>query len=256
MQAMALPSFVVLGTQKGGTTTLQEQLQRHPQVFLSDQKELQFFTLHYGLGLDWYASQFAAASPAQCCGDITPYYLFHPEVPQRLRQCLPEARLVVLLRDPVERAFSGLFHSIRLGLEPEGVEQALALESSRLKGAEACLRAVDGVHRSHQVHSYVARSRYEQQLVRFEPERQAGRLLVLRSEDWFSRPAAIWPQLLAFLGLAEQPLPLAAGAFNQGAGEASQLPSGIRERLRAELEPTYHTMQERYGLVWGPQSLI
>lgn len=252
MQAMVLPSFVVLGTQKGGTTTLQEQLLRHPQAFLSDQKELQFFTLHFALGLAWYERQFAAANPEQHCGDITPYYLFHPEVPQRLRQCLPQARLVVVLRDPVERTLSGLFHSIRLGLEPEGVERALALEPSRLQGAEECLRAVDGVHRSHQVHSYVARSRYEQQLDRFEPELQAGRLLVLRSEDWFARPEQIWPQLLAFLGLKEQPLPLQSRAFNTGAGEAALVPSGIRARLRAELEPTYEAMAQRYGLHWDP----
>jgi hypothetical protein len=247
---MALPRFVVLGTQKGGTTTLHHQLQLHPQVFLPECKELQFFSLHYAKGLDWYAAQFAPASPDQLCGDITPYYLFHPEVPTRLRECLPEARLVALLRDPVERALSGLFHSIRLGLEPEGVEQALALESRRLAGAEGVLRAADGVHRSHQVHSYVARSRYEQQLVRYRAEWEAGRLLLLRSEDWFARPEQIWPQILAFLGVEEQPLPLQPHAFNAGTGEASELPMALRRRLRAELEPTYQWMETHHGLHW------
>lgn len=83
-----LPQFLGLGTQKGGTTTLQRLLEQHPQVWLSPSKELQFFTLHYGLGESWYRQQFKSAAAGKRCGDITPYYLFHPEAPARIAHFL------------------------------------------------------------------------------------------------------------------------------------------------------------------------
>jgi hypothetical protein len=109
------PDFLVLGTQKGGTTTLHHLLRQHPDVFLPSVKEVHFFSLHYGKGAAWYGEHFRGAQPQQRCGEITPYYLFHPEAPGRIHQLLPKARLIILLRDPVERLLSQYFHSRRLG---------------------------------------------------------------------------------------------------------------------------------------------
>ena len=112
-----LPDFLGIGVQKGGTTTLQRLLEQHPDLFLPKQKELHYFSLHYGKGEAWYRQQFAAAAPQQRCGEITPYYVFHPQAPQRIHALLPQAKLILLLRDPVERALSQFAHSRRLGLE-------------------------------------------------------------------------------------------------------------------------------------------
>ena len=144
------------GRAERGTTTLQAMLQEHPGVFLPPAKELHFFSLHYGKGEEWYREQFAAATPGQRCGEITPYYLFHPEAPCRIQRLLPSARMIVLLRDPVKRCLSGLFHSRRLGLETLPVEEALEAEVERPAGAEDVLAATDGRHLSHQVHSYLS----------------------------------------------------------------------------------------------------
>ena len=134
-----LPEFLGIGVQKGGTTTLQRLLEQHPQVHLPPSKELHYFSLHYGKGEAWYRQQFADAKADQHCGEITPYYLFHPEAPQRIKALLPDVTLLVLLRDPVERALSQVFHSKRLGLEPLPLQQALAAESERLAGADDVL---------------------------------------------------------------------------------------------------------------------
>ncbi|MEB3353872.1 MAG: sulfotransferase [Cyanobacteriota bacterium] len=245
-----LPSFLGLGTQKGGTTTLQAMLQQHPGVYLPAEKEVQFFTLHFGAGLRWYGERFLAAGPTQRCGEITPYYLFHPVVPRRIRELLPAARLIVLVRDPVERCLSGLFHSQRLGLEPLPLEAALAAEPGRLAGAEAALAAPDGRHHSHQVHSYLSRSRYELQLARYEQLFPPEQLLLLRSEDLFVDPEPLWRRVLAFLELAACPLPAAVGRRNAGAGEAEAVDPALRLRLRQQLAPTYQAMERRYGLQW------
>ncbi len=249
----SLPDFLGLGVQKGGTTTLHEWLSSHPQVHLPPVKELHYFSLHHERGPAWYAAQFADAPPGSVCGDITPYYIFHPEAPRRIQALLPEARLIVLLRDPVERALSQYFHSQRLGLEPLGLEEALAAEPERLAGADAVL-ADGGRHPSHQEHSYVSRSRYEQQLARLGAMAAPERMLLLRSEDLFQQPERVWTRLQRFLGLREVPLPrhLAELRANAGDGEALALSATLRRQLRAQLAPTYQAMTRDYGISWQP----
>ena len=245
-----LPDFLGVGVQKGGTTTLQAMLQEHPGVFLPPAKELHFFSLHYGEGEGWYRQKFRATQPGQLCGEITPYYLFHPEASARIHRLIPEVRLIVLLRDPVERCLSGLFHSCRLGFEPLQVDQALEAELGRLAGAEAVLAAPDGRHFSHQVHSYLSRSRYELQLRRYEQLFPREQLLLLRSEDLFLNPEGVWRRVLGFLDLEQRPLPNALGPFNAGAGEADNVDPALMNRLREQLAPTYQAIESRYGLKW------
>jgi hypothetical protein len=246
-----LPFFLGLGVQKGGTTTLQKLLEQHPGAFLPAAKELHYFSLHHARGEAWYRQQFAAASPGQRSGEITPYYLFHPEAPSRIHSLLPQARLVVLLRDPVERTLSQFFHSRRLGLEPLDLIEALATEPKRLAGAGAVLTVADGIHHSHQEHSYLARSRYEKQLQRFEVLFPAEQLLVTKSEDLFKQPEAVWRQLQTFLSLSSISLPPLDKPANAGQGEAASVPSSVRQRLREQLEPTYRWAARRYGIHWS-----
>ncbi len=245
-----LPRFLCLGVQKGGTTTLQLMLEQHPGVFLPAGKELHYFSLHYGEGEAWYREQFTAAHPDQICGEITPYYVFHPEAPVRIQQLLPEAKLIVLLRDPVERTLSQFFHSRRWGLETLDLEEALAAEEERLEGADAVLAAEDGRHRSHQEHSYLARSRYGEQLQRLEDLFPAEQLLVLRSEDLFRQPEPLWQRLQAFLELEPWPLPVLEQPANAGSGEAAAVPENVRQKLRDSLAPTYAWVTQRYGIRW------
>ena len=245
-----LPEFLGVGVQKGGTTTLQRLLEQHPGAFLPAAKELHYFSLHYALGEDWYREQFVEAGAQQRCGEITPYYLFHPAAAARIQALLPQARLIVLLRDPVERALSQYFHSLRLGLEPLELEPALVAEPQRLEGAEAALAAADGRHRSHQEHSYLARSRYEQQLQRLEALFAAKQLLVLRSEDLFTQPEQVWGQVLTFLELEALPLPPVAQPANAGPGEAAKVPQSLRQALREQLQATYAAMERSYELQW------
>ena len=245
------PDFLGIGTQKGGTTSLQKALEQHPNVFLPRSKELHYFTLLSSQGVAWYEAQFAAATATQQCGEITPYYLFHPEAPRRIHALVPEVRLIVLLRDPVERVLSQYFHARRLGFEPLDLEAALAAEPGRLAGSEQRLAAPGSSDFSHQKHSYVARSRYEQHLARYEALFAPRQLLVLRSEDLFAEPARIWQQIQSFLGLAPIALPAPLERANAGQGEAAAVNPAIRARLRHELAATPAAIRRRYGFDWG-----
>ena len=135
-----LPSFLVIGTNKAGTTTLYDVLKTHPQVFLPFRKELHYFNndLNYAKGVDWYVQSFfkdAAGFPAR--GDITPAYLYWGDkVIPRIEEVYGNEppRMIAILRDPVERAYSRYWHQRRVeGREPLSFEAALAAEHERLE---------------------------------------------------------------------------------------------------------------------------
>jgi len=101
-----LPSFIGIGAQRCGTTWLYESLAAHPQVFVSTPKELYFFTKNYGRNVDWYEGHFEGRNDALAWGEITPGYFYRPEALERIASDVPEARLFVILRNPVDRALS------------------------------------------------------------------------------------------------------------------------------------------------------
>lgn len=245
-----LPDFLCLGAQRAGTTILHDMLRQHPGVHLPATKEVQYFSLHASRPLRWYASWFAGAAPGQQIGDVTPYYLFHPRAPAAIAASLPDVRLIVLLRDPVDRSLSGYFHAKRHGMEPLGIEAAFAAEDGRLRDADRQLLDPRRRHRSHQWHSYVSRSRYDGQLDRYLAHFSASQLLLVRSENFFADPQCTWERLQAFLGLPPAAFPDAPARRNAGVGEAAAVGQAFRMRLRERLAETYEAMRCRFGITW------
>lgn len=239
-----------MGAQKSGTSTLHQLLSCHPEIYLPKCKEVHYFSLHDHQSLNWYGNHYQEANSHQLCGDITPYYLFHPRCPRSIHQALPKVKLIVLLRDPVERTISQFFHAKRHGFEPLDLEAALEAEATRLADAEAALQKPGSVHFSHQKHSYLSRSRYREQLQRYEalfPERQ---ILVCRSEDLFSSMQTCLERITQFLGVSPMSAPAATQA-NAGRGEAAKLPNTVRDQLRHALAPTAAAIHAHYGFDWG-----
>jgi hypothetical protein len=223
-----LPAFLVIGAQRAGTTTLYTYLRRHPDVTgprYADSsvywsKELHFFDENFWRGVDWYRKFFPLEARQQAMrrlgrdlvpGEGTPYYMFHPAVPQRVAETLPDVRLLALLRNPVERAYSHYQLMARTGREKLPFEEAIEAEPERLAGIEDVLMeerpqfGEDG-HRRHQHHrhrAYVTRSLYADQLERWLEHFPREQLLVLRSEDFLARPDDVYAQVFEFLGLRQ-----------------------------------------------------
>lgn len=110
-----LPDFIIIGAMKAATSTLHEQLARQPGIFMSTPKELYFFSDDpvYARGIDWYAAHFAAAAPGDLCGESTTHYAKRPTYPQtiaRMQQHVPDARLIYIMRHPIERLVSQYIH--------------------------------------------------------------------------------------------------------------------------------------------------
>jgi hypothetical protein len=201
-QPRALPDAVILGAKKSGTTSLHNYLVQHPGVIEPLRKEVHYFDVNLERGERWYRAHFGREGEPGLNLDSSPYYLFHPAVPQRLHALLPQARLIVLLRDPVRRAYSHYWHERDKGRETLSFEGAIAAEAGRLGDAEQ--RLADGTlerSREHQHFSYLARGRYAEQLERWFAVFPQGQFLVLSFEDLAREPLAVLNRTLDFLGL-------------------------------------------------------
>jgi hypothetical protein len=255
-----LPDFLIIGGQRCGTTSMFHYLEQHPSIASAYRKEVGYFCTHYHKGEGWYRAHFpterarAAASRAQgtplVVGEATPYYLFHPAAPARAAATVPDAKLVVLLRNPVDRAFSGYQLQRAIGTETLPFEQAIAREPERLAGEEQRLLA-DPAYRSvsHRHHSYLARGRYAEQLERWFAHYPRDRFLVMTSEQFFADPAASVRRTSEFLGLPERPLPAFANRTRGGTGE--RMRPETRELLQAEFEQPNRRLEELLGIECG-----
>lgn len=196
-----LPNFLILGTQRGGTTSLHEDLYKHQLVARPLAKEIQFFTLNFDRGDRWYRSHFPRLRPGQLTFESSPYYLFHPAAPARAAAMLPAAKFIVLLRNPTRRAYSHYLHSCALGVETLPFEEAIAAEELRLKEADTLgIDSPEG-RRIHRNFSYQARGLYAEQLRRWLTYVPSSRVNIQKSEAWFKNPDETFSEVLDFLEL-------------------------------------------------------
>ena len=201
-----LPDFLIIGVMKGGTTSLFNYLIRHPLVFPPFRKEIKYFDCNYPKGYSWYRAHFPLRikmkQPGAITGEATPYYIFHPLAPRRIAQTLPGAKLIVLLRNPVDRAYSHYQHMVRVKQEKLPFQEALAKEEKRLEG-EVKKIISDPCYPTniHIQYSYLARGRYLEQLKKWDDLFPPHQFLILQSEDFYTSTALIYQETLKFLGL-------------------------------------------------------
>ncbi len=242
-----LPSFLIVGAQRSGTTSLYRALARHPLVLKPVlHKGVHYFDVAYDRGLSWYRAHFplrgATLRLSRRYGhrpqafESAPYYLFHPLAASRIAADLPGVKLIVLVRDPVERAFSAHAHELARGFETEpSFARAVELEEERLAGAEESLIASPySTHHAHRHHAYLARGRYAEQLARVEPLIGRDRILVLDSGEFFARPEPVYDRVLRFLGLPHAGDP----AFDRhnARPRPAPMPPSLRRELVARFE--------------------
>jgi Sulfotransferase domain len=240
------PTFLICGAQRCGTTSMYRTLSQHAGVLKAVlHKGVHYFDNHYERGMAWYRGHFplelTAHKVERAVGyrphtfESSPYYMFHPLAAGRIAADLPGVKLVVLLRDPVERAYSAHAHEYARGYETEPFERALELEESRLAGeAERIVADPAYQSHSHQHHGYLERGRYVDHLRRLEAIVGRDRLHVVDSADFFTRPEKPYAETLDFLGLPDAP----GTVFERhNARPRSPLPDSLRKRLEEHFRP-------------------
>ncbi len=258
-RARMLPGFLIAGAQRCGTTSMYRTLSQHPAVVKAVwHKGVHYFDTDYGRGLDWYQGHFPLRARARLAAraggaapvtfEASPYYMFHPLAAERISRDLPGVKLLVLLRDPVERAYSAHAHELARGYETEPFARALELEAGRLDGeVERIIADPAYVSRSHQHQAYRARGQYIEQLERLERLFGRDRIHVVDSSDFFTEPEPVYKAVLEFLELPHRGDP----AFERyNARPRSPMPENLRTALDEHFRP-YDVRLARW-LGWEP----
>ncbi|MFI5914691.1 sulfotransferase domain-containing protein [Dactylosporangium sp. NPDC051541] len=243
-----LPQFLICGGQRCGTTSLYRALAAHPAVIKAVlHKGVHYFDVGYHHGLRWYRGHFPLQRraervraefgvPAQTF-ESSPYYMYHPHALARIAADLPGVRLVVLVRDPVERAYSQHAHEVARGFEPEvDFAKALELERERLDGQRDKLIADPFAYSfPHQHHAYRARGEYIEYIEPMAKLLGRDRIHVIDSSEFFERPEPVYDAVVEFLGLPHvNSYPL----FDRhNARPRNRLDDSIAQQLAAHYEP-------------------
>ncbi len=247
-----LPDFVIIGAAKGGTHSLYHLLSQHPNVERAVSKELRYFSKHFDKGVEWYRSRFPSPrwkdGRRSITGEATPMYLFDPPVPERMAEVVPRARLIALLRNPVDRAYSHYQHRVRDTRETRSFEEALEAEKGRLPGKQdGASEPRAGADRP--PFEYLKRGVYVDQLVRWSTFFDDEQMLVLKSEDFFEGELETLKLVLDFLDLPDWE-PEASEVRNKGHYERKMDP-GTRQRLEDYFEPHNRRLYEYLGVDFG-----
>jgi hypothetical protein len=250
-----LPDFLIIGAQKAGTTALFAYLRWHPEITGPSWKEVSFFDRRYRDDERAYRASFPA-KPRQwlvarrrgrwpLVGEASPSYILHPLAPQRARDLVPEARLIALLRNPVDRAYSHYQHEVRLGREQLSFEDALDAEEERLRGeVERMVGEPTYFSEAWWNYTYVARGRYAEQLERWFAVFPREQLLILSMEELQADTAGTYARVLDFLGARPHELSSYPRIFDH---EYASMDPATRARLEAQFEEPNRRLAELLG---------
>ena len=228
----SLPDYLIIGAQKCATTSLFLYLQQHPAVRPPARKEIHFFDSNFGKGVDWYRRQFPAPSiesaQRSITGEASPSYLLNPHSARRIKQTVPNVKLIVSLRDPVERAFSHYRHMVRSQKESRPFDQAIRAHTAMSEEWRKVLSDENYPDMTLRDYSYVLRGYYLDQIKRYLNLFDRTDLHVILYDDIVSDTQAVMNNLCDFLGLERFQFDVHKH-FNVGIN--GQIPQSARDAL-------------------------
>jgi sulfotransferase family protein len=254
------PTCLIVGAKKAGTSSLFKYLAQHPDVVGSPKKELHYFSRNHARGELWYRSFFPLAATISLARrrlgveppiiEASPSYLYHPLAPQRAHAFDPGLKLIAILRDPIDRAYSDYWHVRKRG-RLEGLEdtfeEAIEREPELLAGELERLAAEPEYDSLlYRRHAFLARGRYAEQLERWLEHFPAEQLLVLSTSDLGDEPASTVATAVGFLGLQSSAPPVKEYE-RYHAGSYPPLSPETRDRLAVYFEEPNRRLYELLG---------
>jgi hypothetical protein len=247
------PGFLIVGVQKGGTTSLFDYLSQHPNISPPFRKEIKFFDYNHRFGMKWYQANFPLrmklSKNQSITGEASPNYIFHPNGLARIALTFPDIKIILLLRNPINRAYSHYRRMFVSKRESLTFDEAISMEEERLRG-EALKIAANPRYSQEKYfnYSYLSRGRYIEQVGKLFELFPRENVLLLKSEDFYTETARIYHQTLSFLGLPGIDLPNYR-VSNQGRYEPMN--AATRQKLADYFAPynerLYQCIQRNFG---------
>ena len=200
-----LPNFIIIGTVRSGTTSLYYNICEHPSVLPADYDEIGFFDSNFQLGINWYRSMFPTKADMKkirretqyaITGEDTPFYFWKDEVVERISQTLPNVKLILILRNPVDRAYSNYKLAVRTGNEKFSFDDAIDTEMRFMKD-HTIRESID------QRRSYLAKGLYSKQLKLWRNNYSEKDIHILCTEDMRDKPKEELSKIFKFLEISE-----------------------------------------------------
>ena len=237
------PDFIIIGASKSGTSSLYNYLSYHPQILLPHKKEIDFFLRYFDRGIDWYLAHFPTITDRLdfITGEATPNYLRFPVVPQRIKKYCHGVKLIVLLRNPVDRAVSWHYHKVNSGLATGDLATAIASELERLQHLSEADLIKGGYHNTDNLLS----SLYIYQLKTWLELLGREQFLILKSEEFYSNTAAVMKQVFDFLGIPDHQL---QNYPQVNVGSYDPIDANLRTTLVEYFQPYNQQLEEYLGI--------
>jgi hypothetical protein len=230
--------FIIIGAQKSATTSLFKYLQPHPEIHMPPDKEAPFFSdeaLYAGGWSEFAERYFPGIDRSLRWGSATPQYMGNPLVPARIREEMPDARLIALLRHPIERAYSHYTMSMRRGFDQRpfatAVEELLREESLRAARAAMPVREEGAINEDESNH-YLVWGEYGRILTDFRNHFPAEQLLVLFMDEMVADPVASYLQVIRFIGVDDTVVPENVGKVYHKGGRSTIIPDSWRTAVK------------------------
>ena len=242
------PSFIIVGAQKAGTTSLYKYLTQHPEIKSTLLKEVHYFDLNYDKPLSWYESFYPSKRDDKIItGEASPYYMFHPLAIQRIAKFDSTLKIIVLLRDPAKRAISHYYHEVRKGREKLGMRKAFEAEHDRLKGElEKIEKNPSYNSNNYQRYSYQSRGIYVDQIKKIKDRFEDNNIMIIDSVEFFNQTKSTVQRVIEFVGVNNE--------FNIKTNKRFNVRNGFKdpdeEEIYSELKVFYKEHNEAlYNLI-------
>lgn len=253
----SLPDFLILGAAKAGTTSLFYYLSQHPNISTPiRKKEVHYFDLNYNRGIDWYRNHFpqsnkriiGAAGVRNICFEASPSYMIYPPALERIKKDLPSVKLIVLLRDPVERAYSHYRHNVRRGREKLSFGEALEAETERTstKSQKTGNLEFETISPGYRYFSYMQSSLYTQKIKNIFEIFGKESVFLIKSRDLLSNPQSITDGSFRFVGV--DPLEKNIDFAQKNTGKSIEIEEIIKRQMEKFFKSDLQNLKTLTGI--------
>ena len=236
-----LPSFIIVGAVRCGTTSLYYNICEHSSVLPASYDEIGYFDSNYELGINWYKSMFPTKFQKEkielktgicITGEDTPFYFWDKKAIKRIKQDIPKVKIIILMRNPIDRAYSNYHLGVRLGAESLTFEESIKKEMEHLMKNNELEN--DNIEKFLQPRSYIAKGLYYQQIKNWFNEFSKEQILVLSTENLAMKPHQTLKQIFNFLGLPNEQI---QNIQNRKVGNYQKMDKDTRDLLKKIFQP-------------------